>query len=256
MEAPIGVVSCLENSEQVEISGEGSTPSVSAENTNKKRFGCYMLLQEILNNYKPVYPEGYNWDITLDFMLTDPTESKIVYSLVATLMKGESFRRPVVLYNPDDGPSVEDDGEEEPHVADGTHRICAHIIAGVEEVYVKNYLHSSDNANEDADEEDLESSLETKILLASTEKEEEFDNIFEEIFTELRSLELSDDLWIVADVVSMQGNVISLSWDSSRLDDLTKTLITSEVEVRLAEMNFLNEGFSVTTEVFCWDALL
>lgn len=213
----------------------------------------FMNLNDITKEYKPVYPEEYNWDSTLNFLLSDPTEAEIIYSLASILLKGEKFRKPIVLYSP----KVEDkmfDFDDFPHVSDGTHRICAHIISGITEVYVKFYeerdfefdetLSGSSN-DEAAVNQDL--ILETLITVDIPKEDEEI--LFDFICDELRSLEISDTLWIVSDVSSMFEGVVSLAWDSNLLEPEIIDAINTKVLNVLVAKKFPFEKYTVVTKV-------
>lgn len=106
-----------------------------------------MLLDELLKSYGHVYslPDGvnvesrnHNWEGLLGYFYEcSPSDRKTVETLVNVLRSGESFREPIVLGVAD---LSEEDGEEVlyPVVTDGTHRVLAHLITGVNEVNVIN----------------------------------------------------------------------------------------------------------------------
>ena len=80
------------------------------------------LLQDILETYKPVYPEGGSWDVTLDYLMTE--ERDHMESLMDSVERN-GMREPIMLSD------LEDDYYDHPVVLNGTHRVVLAMLTGM-----------------------------------------------------------------------------------------------------------------------------
>jgi hypothetical protein len=189
-----------------------------------------MKISEILNNYKPVYPNAHDWNVTLAYMLSDPIEKAKIDYLVNVLKSGKTFRKPILL-----GVAEFDEGTETLAIVDGTHRVCAHMLANVDEVYVMN--------DEDVAPDDSTSWLSTEIVFKDNLSDENMDFLFDILL----SFPLNDDIWMESSVSSMRHNMIYLMWDinlgSFLPEDLINVKVTSLIKDRFPETIFSIKTF-------------
>lgn len=190
-----------------------------------------MKLSEIVANYKPVYPEPYSWDITLASLLSEPSEKATIDYLVNILLSGGTFREPVVL-----GTAEFEEGVEVLAVVNGTHRLCAHMVANVNEVYVIN--------QDDIVYEDSDSYLSTEI----TFEPEIFSENIDSLFDILRSFPLNENIWMESSVSSTRGTTLNLLWDNKSYESLDWLEINIKVE-SIIKNHIQGSTFSVKTFV-------
>ncbi len=181
-----------------------------------------MKLSELTSTHRPTYPEPYTWDDTVNFMLNDPFEKEIVDLLVDTLRRKGKFREPVSL-----GLGDIEGVENTPVITDGTHRVCAHIIFGSDEVDVRFDEPYTDEELEDGrlpkftelpikDEGEESSYIASELFFAAPISD---DDEWDLLFTLLRSFPISDDVWVTAGVFSsLESNLdgtttFNIGWD-------------------------------------------
>lgn len=162
-----------------------------------------MRLSFLIDNYQPVYPEPYNWDSTVAYMMSDPTEKKTVLLLLAVLEKEGKFREPVSL-----GTAEFDEDVEVFAVVNGTHRVVAHILHGDPEAEVFT-LREEDRPEYDW-ENDTSTGLSTSFLFAQPLDDELF---FDRLFGLLRSFPVTEELWMTSDVTSSRLEHYESMWD-------------------------------------------
>lgn len=220
-------------------------------------------LHDLLKNFGNVHHENISWEQLAEELMADRYEKEIINALINVLKTKGFFNKPVVLYkgsspetvNPmreDVTPAVDvlsgaagvvadeydewlDDEDDLPAVTDGTHRVIAHMLSGVDDVYYIDY----DEWN-NPDRDDNKFYVETRITYPAPVEEEELD-IF---FTGLRSFDTSVKVWLVSDVSSVHngpdGKVqVRVMWDSDVLNFLSLEDITKHVVERL---NVLDRG--------------
>ena len=144
-----------------------------------------MPLSELISQYSPVYPEGGSWDLTCDFLLNDEVDKEIVDTLVSVLKSGAGLREPVVLGSRTD----DEDDPEFPLVVNGTHRVCAHILAGVDTVLA---AYASDVYDVSADEVTNDHLMIETVITFTPELNEEVEDKIGDV---LRSFEVDETTW-------------------------------------------------------------
>lgn len=175
-----------------------------------------MLLSELVANYKPIYPSEHSWDATVQFMLDDPIERQTVEYLVAVLKEQGSLREAVTL-----GLATIDDVDDVPTVVDGTHRVCAHILAGMVNVFTR-------FEGDPCDEDDVEAYYQSTIIKFTKELT---DDEMDELFSILRSFPLTDDVWYTSGCSSMSSQEMSIAWDM--FDESFADALTEKVKLLL-----------------------
>lgn len=174
-----------------------------------------MLLSELVANYKPIYPSEHSWDATVQFMLDDPIERKTVEYLVTVLNEQGSLREAVTL-----GSATINDVDDVPTVVDGTHRVCAHILANKVNIFTR-------FEGDPRDEEDVEAYQSTIIKFTKDLTDDEMD----ELFSVLRSFPLTDDVWYTSGCSSMSSREMSIAWDT--FDESFTGALTEKVKLLL-----------------------
>lgn len=188
-----------------------------------------MLLLDIIRDYKPVYPEGADWDETARFIYDEEPEHMAV--LKASLDR-KGWRQPIRLSTPED---VETDGDA--FVLDGTHRVVLAMREGVISVPVV----TGDELAPLSDE--IESSTDLHIELISGRDLTEDEDFA--IFDLFRSLELTEDIWLNSDIGS--GHLGSWSFYYAELDDETHHGRLKRVARSRLKSRFPDHQFKVTT---------
>lgn len=209
----------------------------------------FMKLDYLLAMYRPVYPSSGLWAETLQGMLDDPSEKAIVDELVAVLLSGKGLREPVVVgvgefFRFPEDEADDKDGVEELAVVNGTHRVCAHMLSGVEDVFVVR--------SEDLPEfVDTETGVETVVTLSEKiANEEEHDDVF----GWLRSFPLNDDVWMESSLGSSGRDVFTMFWgEYVTMEDALVVELEAKVRSLFVEHGLGEKVLSVETRVFRWD---
>ena len=173
-----------------------------------------MFLDELMENFKPVYPQSRVWEDTFKMLSEDPVEFEVVQALVAELEKFGEFRDPVILSSYDEWSKYDRGrrylpGEERdvyvPCVQDGTHRVYAHFLHGSTEVKTQVGFPSCEG-------KDFIPYLISFIMFP------EVPDSLDEVWTVLekaRSFKVSDDVWVTANTMSSSGlKKFFICWDA------------------------------------------
>ena len=198
-----------------------------------------MKLSELVENYIPIYPEPYTWETTVQFILDDPIEAQTLNYLIEILKTKGQFREPVLL-----GVAEWEDDVEIPAIMDGTHRVCAHILYGSEEVYVETQKPYDPDKVWD---ESIEAPVLTSTISLPPEISDDEVEVLD-LFGLLRSFPINDDLWVTCDVSSGSGNVMENMWNVDPYIEGLADSITETILAILAE-HHPNLVFTVTTQV-------
>lgn len=197
-----------------------------------------MQLGSLMSTYAPVYPHGAIWQETFTYLMNDPTEAAIVNELMRQLAKDGTFREPVTLE------TAESRDEDDPVTPDnpltvmnGTHRVCATYLSGKEEILVEDYHRGS------AEYDGLCGT--TEIALKDSV------HIADDMFDVMRSLPLSDDVWVTSSIMSGHQGYMTIMWDFP-INDETRgwfDAITERVIAILVEAGISASDVHVHTEV-------
>lgn len=209
---------------------------------------------EAMKEYAPVYPESRQWADTVEYLLNH--DSDILDELKKQFLKFGFFREPVILKLNDSEESFKNcarnDNSVSEHigyVADGTHRLVAAHLLGLESIL----------ASDDYEEfEDPQFSIVTQVFPNSSKVKdaknlslEDSDDASEVVFEKLRSIYVSDDLWITSSFASGGSNGWNIYWDE--YDTSLAQVINEAVIARLAEF-FPENSFTVKTVLEDWDS--
>jgi len=198
----------------------------------------FISLAELQAKYSPVYPEPYTWDATLAHILKDPDETVILNELMKVIISGEQLRRPVLL-----GTAEFDDDIEIDAVLDGTHRVCAHMLAKVDQVYVEF------EADRVVDESyDSKPALKTVLKFDHVLNDEDWDAVY----GALRSFPLNKDLWVTSDAFGSAGEYIEAMWDIEEFNGDLIVELNAEVNRRIKHLHGENMP-SIITEIYNLD---
>lgn len=134
------------------------------------------LLQDLLTTYKPIYPVGGDWDVTLDYLMR---EERAHMQTLMDSVERNGMREPIMLSDP------EDDYYAYPVVLNGTHRVVLAMLTGMFTVPTL-----IDQGSLSDDLSDAETEMLT-VEIAGELTEEEGD----ELFDMMRSFELNNNQW-------------------------------------------------------------
>lgn len=195
-----------------------------------------MKLDDLITKYSPVFPEPYNWKTTLNYLLNDPVEKNILDTLVDILQNEGQFEKPVVY---DDNYSAGDEKVTNTHfVVDGTHRVCAHILLGIENV----------NA---IPEEKWKSNNYRYCLSSKLTFVKNFDEDKEDaLIALLSSFPYYDNTWFNSDVSTITGgNVIVFMWEHAAPFTVDITKLEQKLKNLLKRENLLQFLSTIETTV-------
>lgn len=184
-----------------------------------------MSVEELMKKYHPVYPQDELWESTVALNLADDAE--IMERLISIAKIVGEFREPITLSSEDDDYAV----------IDGTHRVCAAHLAGLDEVWVRDY--SPDEVLW-AGETDV--CMVTTIHLADYNSE-----IADTLFGVIRSIPLSEEKWVTASCASSVNGESTIIWDDVYHSVSDRRILNDAVIERL-ESRGLKVDF-VTTEL-------
>lgn len=177
----------------------------------------FMRVEDVITQYNPLYPEPYSWGNTVEYLMNTPHEAQVVNRLMEILYTYGSFREPVTLGT----------GAEAKFVYDGTHRIVASIVSGAEHVRVQDEFPPYDPESYD---------FEVFTTITRHDDDPGDETLLDCASNELRSLEISDSLWITSDYASSCDGSIDLGWDfDERPDDRTLDAVSKIVSNVLGE---------------------
>lgn len=155
-------------------------------------------VSSIMSEYSPVYPASRNWIDTIELLTsdTDSIDAKIVKELQRHLLIDGKFRQPILLCSQD---QENDDGRKIVHryVGNGTHRIVAAYLSGVESIHV-------------TDTENLDHCFwfETSIQLPELASADDL----EAVFDVLHSFPVNDEIWLDAAAMGSTGRKVRVHW--------------------------------------------
>lgn len=196
-----------------------------------------VLVEDIREHVRPVYPDAYNWEETIKFLLDDPIEKAIVDKLIEALREDGCFQNPIRI---EDGSGYEfDDGYQGMVLGNGTHRAVAAMVYGAQEIDARfNKTESSES-----DEIDNE-----PIIVVEIEADFDEDQLMD-IFSALRSFSVNDK-WIEADGSSSNRRVYELVYagvESIREDEVILGC-SAQLERWLPEMSFSIKATKTTSK--------
>lgn len=200
-----------------------------------------MKLSDLLDNYSPVYPTNGDWEETFQVLHDDPHEYATVLSLIEEYKASGGFRDPIILTT-----HTEDAEEGEvyvPQVKDGTHRVYALHLMGVEDVYVhEGYRLPS---HEDIETEDYSAYpiMETYVKIFDTLAEDEV----EAAMSSLRSFKVNDGTWVTCDVACYINNILNFTWSTTLLDEEELQELS---DVVVSRVNKVIPGHETKTRTF------
>jgi hypothetical protein len=208
---------------------------------NAARFA--MSVADLTSNYLPVYPEEATWEATMQLMRDDEVEDDIVESLMAEYRRDGGFREPITIQNddPEDPELIHMERGTKGYVINGTHRLCAllRLEATHAEVAYPKW--------EEWDYDEPYTALETVIQFDTPCDDEMFDDLH----YALRSLRISDDLWLTSSISSQGETYFLVTWDVEHdggrdYDPQESELIEVRIVQRLLEHG-IEGGYSIST---------
>lgn len=173
-----------------------------------------MNLAEIVQGFRPVYPAPNSWKTTVQHLLNTPEEATKMRELSEELEQFGEFRQPITLG------MIHLDGEMVPGVTDGTHRVCAHILANT-----TGHIHTSLISEELSfpltdeeleipldveDEYEVSEYLRTVLVYAPPLAEEEWDIML----TLVHSVRCADGEWFTTSGLSGSEKGEEIIWDA------------------------------------------
>lgn len=184
------------------------------------------LLQDVLETYKPIYPEGEDWDVTLNYLMTEEREH--MESLMDSVERN-GMREPIMLSD------LEDDYYAHPVVLNGTHRVVLAMLTGMFTVPTL-----VDQASLSDDVSDAETEMLT-VEIAGNLTEEEGDDLFDM----MRSFELNNNQWAESFFSSSTVGKSSVFYMDSM--DLNHEELARKVRKMVAE-RFTGRNLTVTVQ--------
>ena len=141
----------------------------------------------------PVYSETQQWPDTMKLLMDDPIDCHIINELMRQYQKQGKFRYPIVLAR---------DNNAEPYmVVDGTHRVIAAKLLGLETICVSYGFVETDN----------NTSLVTTICFSENQWTQNLsDDSIADVF---RSVPGNDEIWFTSSMMN-PGNPFIIYWDA------------------------------------------
>lgn len=180
-----------------------------------------MLLDELVAHYRPVYPEPYTWEATVEYLYAEEPEH--MAELADSLLEN-GWREPIIL-EPLDEESEEDDF---PFVGDGTHRVAIALAQGVFTIPV---IYRSEQISSE------KVPLEIVIEAIGKKLTEDADD---RLIGRFRSFRLDDELWLTADVFygSRQRWEIILNFEDEAYCSRIKTKARAMLKELFPDLKF------------------
>ena len=204
-----------------------------------------MHIDELMKNYKPLYPDSGLWEDTFKMLSENPDDVEIVQELLADLKNHGEFREPVILTTEEEHLAsnahyayMEGNNPPSyiPYVSNGTHRLYAHHLSGNKEVKVQHGLFPDGEIDFDsiADFPMLASNI---VFPADLHRDKVW-----EIWDKMESFKLNDDIWISTDLMSTHENNFRVYWeyDPDKVYTLAAhiDLLEAKVTERLERLGF------------------
>lgn len=141
----------------------------------------------------PVYSETQQWPDTMKLLMDDPIDCHIINELMRQYQKQGKFRYPIILAR---------DNNAEPYmVVDGTHRVIAAKLLGLETIWVSYGFVETDN----------NTSLVTTICFSENQWTQNLsDDSVADVF---RSVPGNDEIWFTSSMMN-PGNPFIIYWDA------------------------------------------
>lgn len=169
-----------------------------------------MHIDELMKNYKPLYPDSGQWEDTFKMIDEDPIDSQIAKELCDELEKNGEFRKPITLttyegYLQANKEYKHLEGESPdpyvPHVNNGTHRIYAHYLSTKhKEVKIQH------GWEPEVDEE--YPFIASKVALPPDLEEETLYELWDRFY----SFKLTDGIWMEGELISLTDNNFHILW--------------------------------------------
>lgn len=169
-----------------------------------------MHIDEIMKNYRPLYPDSGLWEDTFKMIDEYPVDYEIVQDLIADLENQGEFREPIVLTTYEgyleaaaEYKHLEGDNPDPyvPHVNNGTHRVYAHYLS-TKHKDVKVQFGWKPEVDEPYP------FLASQAIFPPTLDSE---SIYE-LWDRFRSFKLTDDIWVESELVSVNDNKFHIIW--------------------------------------------
>lgn len=198
-------------------------------------------ISEIMAEYAPVYPNSRLWTDTVNHLLEH--DGDIIIELQRQYLEQGQFREPVILKLSESDDETEDTDEAVPgkigYVGDGTHRLVSAYLLGVESILVS-----------DKYEETEETGYSITTLIVSAEDRQITEDETDILFHKLRSICISDSLWITSSTAGGAPNGVTIYWDE--YDKALLQIINNAVDSKLKEI-FPEASFTVETYCETWE---
>jgi len=163
-------------------------------------------LSSVMFHWRPVYPHGGDWEDTVRVLLECPGEHALVEILRGELRKNGRFNEPIYLSY---SPREEDDGEvyeESWTVGNGTHRVVASYLEGVDTIHATRL---NDDGKPEPEYLDLEMTLDISGASPTCEGDIESDEL-DFVMDYLRSFRLDDETWVECGTASGNSEGVSI----------------------------------------------
>lgn len=187
-----------------------------------------MKVSDLIKKYDHVYydlADTHDWRGLRDSMLDDPSHSSTIYDLVNDLENGGVFRNPVIITSDDDGSFVND----------GTHRVIASMLAGVEDILVHDgYVDDNDGMIPV-----------TKIYGSGA-----WDEDFEIISDTFRSIRVNDNIWLTSSFDAMTADAYIVHWDAVDYDVYDQGEIDDVINAILDEIDMTGKTIHIDSTVY------
>lgn len=192
-----------------------------------------MLLKDILSDYKPAYPDNGLWSDTFEMLAENSYDKEIVDTLIAEYTRDGEFRSPIILSTlAEDG--GDEDYEYEPYVKNGTHRVYALYLMGVEEVEVQHGYQDVSSEEIYGEEWTPYPNTVTVIKFDKDFSDDEYEDLWDNLMQALCSFKVSDTFWLESDL-GVSSNVITVYWAGMEFDEDRLNIINNATAQRIAD---------------------
>lgn len=230
------------------------------------RMAKSMRLNELVGNYRSIYGGFESWDQLLTDVSANFYESWALDALVEDLQSHGSFRNPVVIGRGQRWADADEDPEAPdstfPAVLDGTKRVLAHMVLGLESVQVDDRTESGFVVGGDLDRYTMSTKVEIPLPLISvrgsalTIPEQPVDEDAEmDLWDGIMSLRVNDEHWLSALTSGSQREDgalrYSLAWDVDALR-VPVPLINNAMLAQIRSFGFDVSRIKVHTIIEDW----